>query len=85
MRPGDKVSTEMGLKIISYGCLDLEEGDGHWRESNPFIGSRYNTLNYRVVFQPYGTRSSRINEPISFKSRVEKLNLSFDKTKEVEK
>jgi len=23
---------EMGLKIISYGCMDCEEGDGHWGE-----------------------------------------------------
>jgi hypothetical protein len=37
MRPGDEVSTDKGLKIISYGCLDLEEGDGRWRESNSFI------------------------------------------------
>jgi len=42
MRPGDKVSTEMGLKIVSYGCLDLEEGDGRcqWRKFNSFLGSR---------------------------------------------
>jgi hypothetical protein len=32
MQPGDKVSKEMGLKIISYGCMDCEEGDGRWGE-----------------------------------------------------
>jgi hypothetical protein len=37
MRPGDKASTEMGLKIISYGCLNLEEGDGRWRELNSLL------------------------------------------------
>ena len=32
MRSGNNSSTEMGLKILSYGCMDLEEGDGRWRE-----------------------------------------------------
>ena len=37
MQPGDKVSNDIGLKIISYGCLDREEGDGRWRTSILFI------------------------------------------------
>ena len=67
MRPGDNVSVDKGLKIISYGSLDREEGDGRWRESNSLIRVNHSAKSRSGLFSraegdfPRSTTSFRSN------------------------